>query len=85
MPLEYFGMLVSSHREKLKYKTNAKLNKNISNGLIVDGIVKCDCIYNIPSRNIQFKIGQVDIDDYMRFIEIYKEVLSGISKKLENV
>lgn len=85
MPLEYFGMLVSSHREKLRYKTNAKLNKNDKNGLRVDSIVKCDCIYNIPSRNIQFKIGQVDIDDYMKFIEIYQEVLNDLSEKLENV
>lgn len=75
-------MLISSHREKLKYKTNVKLNKN---GLRVDSIVKCDCIYEIPVRHIQFKIGQVDIDDYMKFMEIYNEVFDNITEKFENV
>lgn len=83
IPIEYFGMIVSSHREKLKYKTNAKLDKNDKNGLNKDSIVKCDYIYRIPSKNIQFKIGRVDIDDYLKFIEIYNEVLEDLNKKIE--
>lgn len=85
VPIEYFGMLISSHTDKLKYKTNAKLDKTLENGLHKDSIVKCDQIYEIPVKNIQFKIGQVDIDDYIRFMEIYNEFLDGISNKLENV
>ena len=82
VPIEYFGMLISSHIEKLKYKTNVKLNKTKKNGLRVDSIVKCDCIYEIPVKNIQFKIGQVDIDDYLRFMTAYSEFLSTIEVKL---
>ena len=84
VPAEYFGMIVSSHREKLKYKTNAKLDKSLQNGLNVDSIVKCDSIYQIPAKNILFKIGQVDVDDYMKFMEIYNEVLDELSKKLQD-
>ena len=83
VPIEYFGMIVSSHVEKAKYKTNVKVNKSSTNGLKVDSIVKCDYIYNIPTKNIQFKIGQVDIDDYMKFIEIYNQVLAEVEKKLQ--
>lgn len=85
IPIEYFGLLVSSHREKLKYKTNAKLDKSEMNGLDVDSIVKCDYIYSIPTKNIQFKIGQVDIDDYIKFMEIYNEFLDNLSKEIDKV
>lgn len=84
--VEYFGMIVSSHREKGKdvsiFVYNEPLDKNSSNGLRDDSIVKCDQIYSIPSRNIQFKIGQVDIDDYLRFMETYNKFLSSIEKEL---
>lgn len=84
IPIEYFGMLVSSHREKLKYKTNAKLDKTERNGLNKNSIAKCDYIYEIPAKNIQFKIGRVDIDDYIKFMKIYNEIINDLSK-LENV
>lgn len=83
VPIEYFGMIVSSHVEKAKYKTNVKVKKSKTNGLNKDSIVKCDYIYNIPFKNIQFKIGQVDIDDYIKFIEIYNQVLSKIENKMQ--
>ena len=85
VPIEYFGMIVSSHLEKEKYSTNVRINKNSTNGLHKDSIVKCDYIYNIPSKNIQMKIGRVDIDDYLKFMEIYNDVLDKISKELEKV
>ena len=85
VPVEYFGMLVSSHREKSKdnsnYKYNEPLDKSICNGLRDDSIVKCDVVYSISPKNIMFKIGSVDIDDYIRFIEAYRQVLLD----LENV
>ncbi len=89
VPIEYFGMIVSSHREKAKdvsnFKYNEPLDKNSVNNLHKDSIVKCDQIYNIPAKNIQFKIGQVDIDDYIRFMEAYQKVLSTLSSELQNI
>lgn len=90
VPIEYFGLIVSSHIEKSKennpfFKFNEKLNKNDKNNLNKDSIVKCDQIYRIPQKNIQFKIGQVDIDDYMRFMEAYNEFLSTLSDSLAEV
>lgn len=83
VPIEYFGLIVSSHREKSKDNSNFKFNepidKNENNRLNKDSIVKCDQIYSIPTKNIQFKIGQVDIDDYMRFMEAYNEFLATLS------
>lgn len=82
IPIEYFGLIISSHIEKSKennpfFKFNEKLNKNDKNNLNKDSIVKCDQIYKIPQKNILFKIGQVDIDDYMKFMEAYEEFLSS--------
>lgn len=90
VPIEYFGLIVSSHIEKAKennakFKFNEKLNKNKTNNLRTDSIVKCDKIYNIPAKNIQFKIGQVDIDDYYRFMEAYEEFLQKLSDTLSEV
>lgn len=89
VPIEYFGLIVSSHREKAKeisgFKYNEPLNKNDKNNLKKDSIVKCDQIYQIPEKNIQFKIGQVDIDDYIRFIAAYEEFLSSLADDLETV
>lgn len=86
---EYFGMIVSSHREKgndvSHFVYNEPLDKDITNGLRDDSIVKCDQIFSIPSKNIQFKIGQVDIDDYLRFMEAYNLFLSTIEEEINSV
>lgn len=86
---EYFGMIVSSHREKgndvSPFKYNEPLDKSATNGLNDDSIVKCDQVYSIPFKNIQFKIGQVDIDDYLRFMTAYNEFLSTIEEQLDSV
>ena len=82
IPIEYFGIIVSSRIEKAKYKSNVKINKNIENGLHQDSIVKCDYIYKIPSKNIVMKIGRVDIDDYLNFIEIYSDLLDELSDEI---
>lgn len=88
VPIEFFGMIVSSNISKSKgnskYKYNEPLNKNNENGLKKDSIVKCDQIYSIPTKNIQFKIGSVDVDDYMRFIEVYEDFLSDINEMLKD-
>lgn len=75
-------MIVSSRIKKAKYKANIKINKNDENGLHQDSIVKCDYIYKIPAKNIVMKIGRVDIDDYLKFIEIYNDILDKVSKKI---
>ncbi len=78
IPIEYFGLIVSSHREKSKFRFNELLNKNKSNNLNVDSIVKCDQLYKIPKKNIKFKIGSVDIDDFVRFINTYEKYLNNL-------
>ncbi len=88
VPAEYFGMIVSSRIEKSKENSNFKFNeplkKNNRNNLNTDSIVKCDLIYQIPFENIQFKIGQVDIDDYIRFMDAYNAALKEIENNLQS-
>lgn len=85
LPLEYFGLIVSSHREKSKenslLKYNEPLDKNVRNALKKDSIVKCDQLYNFPKINIQFKIGSVDVDDFIRFINAYENYLEELEKE----
>lgn len=69
VPIENFGMLISSKIEKLKYKSNIKLEKDELNKLDRDSIVKVDQIYRIDSKQILFKMGEVSIDK----VEEYKE------------
>ena len=69
VPIENFGMLVSSQLNKLKYDTNKPLYKSEINGLNKDSLVKTDVIYKIEYSQILFKIGIVDsdtIDEYKR-------------------
>lgn len=77
--IEYFGLIISSRIYKQKnlskYQYNELLKKSKLNGLTYDSIVKCDVLYNIPSENILFKIGSIDIDDYIKFINVYKDVI----------
>lgn len=79
IPIEFFGMIVSSRleksKEKSKYKYNEPLDKNKRNGLKTDSIVKCDEVYSIPPDNILFKIGTIDVNDYLRFINSYSSYL----------
>lgn len=85
LPLEYFGLIVSSHREKSKdnsgLKYNEPLDKDVKNALKRDSIVKCDQLYNFPKANIQFKIGSVDVDDFIRFVRAYETYLEETEKE----
>lgn len=47
VPIESFGMLISSQIEKLKYSSNKLLEKDNKNGLNRNSIVKTDVIYKI--------------------------------------
>ena len=77
VPIENFGMLISSKLTKLKYPANKLLEKNDKNNLNMDSIVKTDVIYKILNNQILFKIGKVDttkIEEYKNnFIENNKE------------
>lgn len=69
VPIESFGMLISSNLDKLKFNTNKLLEKDKINNLHKDSIVKTDVIYKILNEQIVFKIGKVDIEK----IEEYKK------------
>lgn len=69
VPIDYFGMIISSQIRKAKYKTNEILLKDQKNHLKSDSIVKTDYIYQISNEQIKFKIGTVE----KQKIEEYKE------------
>lgn len=69
IPIENFGMLISSNLNKLKYNSNKLIEKDDKNGLNRDSIVKTDVVYKILNNQISFKIGKVDIDK----VEEYKK------------
>lgn len=73
VPIENFGMLISSNIEKAKFKGNIVLKKDEDNGLHKDSIVKTDVIYKISNEQILFKIGKVDavkIEEYKKSFNI---------------
>ncbi len=76
VPIENFGMLISSKIEKAKYETNVILRKDDKNNLKVDSIVKADVIYRILDNQILFKIGQVDIER----VEEYKNTFYNYNR-----
>lgn len=71
----YFGFLVTSNQEKIKYKYNKRLNKNIRNHLIKDSIVKCDDLIEISDEEIVFKVGEVEQSDLKTFLNTYMRYL----------
>ncbi len=77
VPIENFGMLISSNLDKLKFSANKLLEKDKMNNLHKDSIVKTDVVYKILNEQIIFKIGKVDDEK----IEEYK---SGFYEKLKN-
>jgi len=77
VPIENFGMLISSNLNKIKYKANKLLKKDTLNNLYRDSIVKTDVIYKILNEQILFKIGTVDKDK----VEEYKKSFYEVIKK----
>ena len=69
IPIENFGMLISSKLDKLKFPSNKLLEKDKTNNLKKDSIVKTDVVYKILNEQIIFKIGKVDIEK----VEEYKK------------
>ena len=73
VPIENFGMLISSNLEKLKYKLNKLINKDNKNRLNKDSIVKTDVIYKISNEQILFKIGEVNLDKVKEYKQSFYE------------
>ena len=73
VPIENFGMLISSKIEKLKYKSNIELKKDNRNNLDRDSIVKTDILYKIHNDQILFKIGEVSSDKIEEYKRYYVE------------
>lgn len=76
VPIENFGMLISSKIDKVKYETNKLLEKDDKNNLKMNSIVKTDVVYKILNNQILFKIGQVDIEK----VEEYKKSFYNYNK-----
>ena len=74
VPIENFGMLISSNLDKLKYRANKLLEKNETNGLNRDSIVKTDVVYKILNNQIIFKIGKVDNDRIREYKDSFYEI-----------
>lgn len=74
VPIERFGMLISSKISKVKYKSNKLLKKDQKNKLRTDSIVKTDMLYRISNDQILFKVGYVDkekVSEYKKaFIDL---------------
>ena len=75
VPIESFGILISSNLDKLKYPANVFLKKDKKNGLSKNSIVKTDRIYMIENDQILFKIGKVDLDKVEKYKKLYFEKL----------
>jgi len=74
VPIEYFGMLISSKIEKIRFKENKLLKSDTINHLNTDSIVKTDVIYKILEKNILFKVGRVDNDRIKEYKESFIEI-----------
>ena len=73
MPIEYFGMIISSNIKKEKYKYNIKINKDKENNLYKNSIVKTDHIYKLNKNDILKKVGRIDSDMIKLFESKYEE------------
>lgn len=79
VPADYFGFVVSSNLKKSNknspYKYNEELAMNNVNNLRTNSIVKCDQLMNIPANNINMKIGEVEEEDLVRFLNSFNTYL----------
>lgn len=79
VPIENFGMLISSNLDKLKFKTNKLLKKDNLNNLCKDSIIKTDVLYKILNEQIVFKIGKVDNEKIEEYKNSFYESLQDIN------
>lgn len=80
VPMDYYGFVISSHLEKSKensqYKYNERINKDSTNNLMTDSIVKCDQLMQFSEENITMKIGTVLQEDLTRFLNAFNNYLT---------
>lgn len=81
VPLEYFGLLISSNLSKLKYSQNIILLCDNKNNLNKNSIVKTDYVYRLEKESIAYKIGEVSIEK----INYYKECVKNNFMEYKNV
>ncbi len=74
----YFGFLLTSNQEQIKYPYNKMLRKNNKNNLNKDSIVKCDDFIEISEEEIKFKVGEVEQNDLEKFLNTYLDYLATI-------
>lgn len=73
MPIEYFGMILSSNIKKENYKYNVRIDKDDKNKLHKDSIVKTDYIYKLKKEDVLKKVGKLDKELIDLFQKKYKE------------
>lgn len=76
VPIEYFGMIISSQLNKLKYNTNVLLYKDDKNNLDRDSIVKVDEIYRLAKEQIVFVLGKVNIKKANKYKKLHYEIIN---------
>ena len=76
----YFGFLLTSNEKQKKYPYNKSLNKNGTNNLDKDSVVKCDDFIEISEAEIKFKVGSVEQKDLERFMNTYMKYLEANSE-----
>ena len=80
VPIENFGMIISSNLNKFKFKSNKLLEKDETNNLHKDSLVKTDVVYKILNEQIVFKVGIVSyekIEEYKK--SFYESLKDGSS------
>ena len=77
VPIENFGMLISSNLNKLKFNSNKLLQKDNVNNLHKDSIVKTDVLYKIRNEQILFSIGKVDAEKIEEYKKSFYELLQN--------
>lgn len=78
VPIDYFGLVISSRTDKSKENSPYKYNEPLYSsecGLKYDGIVKCDQLMEIPSSNISRKVGELDSEVVNRFLDAFENYL----------
>ena len=76
VPIEYFGMIISSNLEKLKFDTNLLLLKDEENNFFKDSIIKIDELYKLTKEQIVFKVGEVNIKKVEKYKKAYYEIIN---------
>ena len=77
VPIENFGLLISSNLNKLKFNSNKLLQKDNVNNLHKDSIVKTDVLYKIRNEQILFSIGKVDDEKIEEYKKSFYELLQN--------